>query len=73
MVLLAALLLEPFDNGEFPRVMNILHDKPVDGLFVFGVYSRGFDELELDFLNVFLLGQQMADYCVDHLGCDSKP
>lgn len=70
MILLTTLLLKAFDNRELSRVMNVLHDDPIDGLFVLFVDSRGFDEFEFDFFDALrvVFAVEVADECVDHFG-----
>lgn len=49
--------------------MHVLHDNPVDGLFVLLVDARGFDELGLEAgygLGV-LVGVEVDGECVDHI------
>lgn len=62
------LVLEALDDGELARIVDVLHDVPVDGLAVVAVYAAGFDELALELFDgrgvVFDIG--VADERVDH-------
>jgi len=48
MVFLAGFVLESLYDAEFPRVMDVLHDDPVDSLLVFAVDAGGFGEFGFD-------------------------
>jgi len=50
--------------------MNILHNNPVDRLFVLAIHTRSLDELCLDAGYGFwmFIGIKMDSQCVDHVG-----
>ena len=55
-------------NCECSRIVYILHNKPVDCLFVFAVYSSCFDELGLDAVDGvgLVVCVEVDGECVDH-------
>lgn len=62
MVFLTTFLLETLHDAELAWVVDVLHDEPVDGLFVLSVDSCSFDELALDlFDGLVILGLEVAD------------
>lgn len=67
-ILLATLLFKSLHNGEFARVMNVLHDDPIDLFSVLFVDSRSLNELQFNLFDAFgvVFAVEVADECVDH-------
>jgi hypothetical protein len=59
--LLRTLKLEPLNNGETKGVVNVLHNVPVLGSRVLLVNRASLDQLVLEVLDVFGLGEEEAD------------
>jgi len=47
-VFLTRFIRKPLYDSESPRIMNILHDEPIDRFLVLAVDACGFDELGFD-------------------------
>lgn len=63
-------VFEPLDDGEGALVVDVLHDKPVDGLGILTVDARGLDQLEAELLDGrgVVLGVEVDGKRVDHCG-----
>ena len=63
-------LLEALDHGEGARVVDILHDEPINSFLVVTVDAGSLDQLQLDLLDGLgvIFGVEVDGERVDHLG-----